>query len=225
MPSYTIQQGDTLMALANKNGLKSWEDILNHAQNKTLKEKSADPGILNPGDQLFIPNKVLGQKQKQTDALHPFKIGKPKAWIRMAIKDSDGAPYAGVKYDLAVEGTTTKGTLADDGIIEVAVPIDAQSGTLTLWTDPANPLKWELRIGHMNPMAEISGVQQRLNNLGFDCGDPDGVVDDDTTAAVKAFQARIGLEPTGTIDDTLRTKLKAYYDNTQDERTQDQTPS
>jgi len=80
------------------------------------------------------------------------------------------------------------------------------------------------KIGWMDPIAEVSGIQARLNNLGFDCGDPDGAPDDDTTSAVKAFQARIGIDPTGTIDDTLRQKLAAYYDPAQDETTQDAPP-
>jgi Putative peptidoglycan binding domain len=222
MPSYTIQAGDTLMALAVKNGLKSYEDILNHASNAELKKKSDDPGVVNTGDVVFIPNRELKQHPSAIDAVHPFKITRPKAWLRLAVKDAYGAPYAGKKYDLNVEGTKASGTLPDNGVIELAVPVASTSGTLRVWAeDGAEPVTWELKLGYINPITEISGVQQRLNNLAFRCGEPDGVVDDELTAAVKAFQARIGVDPTGTIDDDFRAKLKSYYDNASDERTQD----
>jgi hypothetical protein len=222
MPTHTIKAGENLILLAAKNGLDSWEKILNDPQNASHKEKSDDPCVINTGDAIFIPDKTLKQQPSAIDNTHPFKIKRPKGWLRLAVKDADGAPFSGKKYDLYVEGVKAAGTLPDDGVIEVAISITATNGTLKVWPDESEqPVTWDLMIGHKNPLTEISGVQQRLNNLGFECGEPDGVVDDDTTAAVKAFQARIGVETTGTIDDDLRTKLKAYYDNASDEREQD----
>ena len=37
----------------------------------------------------------------------------------------------------------------------------------------------------------------------------------------RAFQARVGLAPTGAVDDALRQKLLAYYHPGQDEREHD----
>jgi N-acetylmuramoyl-L-alanine amidase len=76
----------------------------------------------------------------------------------------------------------------------------------------------------MDPADEVSGVQARLNNLGFDCGEPDGVLDDDTKSAVRAFQVLFGLEPSGEIDDAFREKLLACYDPAQDEASQQVEP-
>jgi hypothetical protein len=72
---------------------------------------------------------------------------------------------------------------------------------------------WSLRIGHMNPIDHDSGVIARLQNLGFDCGD--------LASSIRAFQEKVGLEATGTIDDALREKLKTYYDPAQDEASQE----
>jgi peptidoglycan hydrolase-like protein with peptidoglycan-binding domain len=67
-------------------------------------------------------------------------------------------------------------------------------------------------------------VQARLNNLGFDCGEPDGVLDDETKSAIRAFQVLTGLEATGEIDGALREKLLSFYDPTQDETAQQVEP-
>ena len=216
MPFHTVVQGDTLLALASKNGLDSWEDIVNASENASIKDTLTDPGILKPGVSIFIPNKTMKQEPSAIDAKHPFNIKRPKAWLRMAIKDADGTALANYKYELTAAGKTTSGTIAADGIIEQAVPIDTTAGSLKVWTTDTTFEEWELKIGWMDPISEDSGVQARLANLGFG---------DDLAAAVMAFQARIGLTPTGTIDDTLRDKLKTYYDPTQDETTQNVEPA
>jgi len=53
----------------------------------------------------------------------------------------------------------------------------------------------------------IRNIQAILNNNGFDAGTPDGVMGARTTAAIKAFQASIGMEATGEIDDKLVKEL------------------
>ncbi|MDP3525091.1 MAG: SEL1-like repeat protein, partial [Hoeflea sp.] len=53
----------------------------------------------------------------------------------------------------------------------------------------------------------IRNIQAILNNNGFDAGVPDGVMGARTTAAIKAFQASIGMDATGEIDDRLVKEL------------------
>lgn len=50
------------------------------------------------------------------------------------------------------------------------------------------------------PPVEIYKIQQKLNDLGFDCGEPDGKMNDCTKIAVKNFQRLKGLEPNGIVD-------------------------
>lgn len=224
MPFHDVKQGETLLGLAVANGLESWKDILDRPENAELKKKRSDPGILKAGDRVFIPNRQMGHEPAAVDAKHTFKIGPPKAWLRLAVKDAAGDALADRKYELAVAGKTLSGKLPANGVIEQAVPVDATEGRLTVWMDETATQAWDLRIGHMDPADEVSGVQARLNNLGFDCGDPDGVLDDDTKSAVRAFQLLTGLEATGEIDDALREKLLSFYDPGQDEKTQQVDP-
>lgn len=224
MPFHDVKQGETLLGLAVKNGLESWQDILDHPENSELKKKRADPGILKAGDRVFIPNRELRQQASAVDAKHSFKITRPKAWLRLAVKDAAGEALSGKKYELAVAGTTVSGKLPADGVVEQAVPVDATEGTLTVWMDETATQVWDLKIGFMDPAGEVSGVQARLNNLGFDCGEPDGVLDDDVKSAVRAFQLLTGLDATGEIDDALREKLLSFYDPAQDEKPQQVEP-
>jgi hypothetical protein len=213
MPFHDVKQGETLIALAVKNGLESWEDILNASENADLKTKRADPGILLAGDRVFIPNRVMRQEPSAIDAKHPFKITRPTAWIRLAVKDANGVALAGKKYELSVDSIITSGSVPADGVIERAVSVTAEYGTLTVWLDDANTEVWSLRIGHMDPLDATSGIEARLANLGFDCGD--------LASSVRAFQQKVGLEVTGTVDDAMRDKLKTYYDPAQDEASQE----
>ena len=225
MPQYTVKPGDTLLGLAAANGLKSHQEILDAPENSSLTVE--DPGVLLAGMSLFIPSRELRQEPSAVDAKHTFKVARPKAWIRVAVKDAAGVALEGKKYQLTIDGKQTNGTVPAGGIIEQAVAVDAKDGRLTVWlSDRESDTEiWNLRLGYMDPLDAVSGVQARLNNLGFDCGDPDGVLDDDTKAAIKAFQARVGIEQTGAIDDALKQKLASYYDPVQDEATQDATES
>jgi hypothetical protein len=46
---------------------------------------------------------------------------------------------------------------------------------------------------------EILKIQQKLNELGFDCGEPDGIMGSKTEQAIKDFQTSKGLEPDGVV--------------------------
>lgn len=228
--NHSVKQGDTVLALAKKHGFPSADAILADGGNASLKESRKDPGILQPGDTVVIPTRAMLQEACAIDSTHKFKVTRPKAWVRVAVKDADGVALKGKKFQLTIEALQVNGTVPDDGIIEQKVPVDAKSGRLTVFlSDKPNDVEiWNLQLGWMDPLDSISGVQSRLTNLGFDCNDdgtPTGVLDEGTIAAIKAFQARIGTEETGAIDDTLKQKLTAYYDLAQDESTQDSKPS
>lgn len=205
MTDHVVKQGETLMGLAAANGLTGWKDILDHADNAELKKKRPDPGVLKEGDKVYIPNREMKHEPAAVDAKHPFTISRKKAWVRLALKDADGTALSGT-FALSVGNVAASGTIAPGGIIEQAVAIDATSGSLSVTTTDGRQESWELLVGYMDPLDEDSGVLARLVNLGF------ASEDDELAVAVMAFQARVGVETSGVVDDALRTKLKSYYD-------------
>lgn len=217
MTDHVIKQGETLMALAAANGLTGWKDILDHASNAELKKKRPDPGVLKEGDKVFIPNREMKHDAAAVDAKHPYTVSRKKAWVRLALKDADGTALAGT-FALTVGDVSAAGTIAPGGIVEQAVAIDADSGSLSVTTSDGRSESWDLLLGYMDPLDEESGVLARLVNLGF------ASEDDEVAVAVKAFQERVGVEATGVIDDALRTKLKSYYDPAEAEKELDVVP-
>lgn len=81
------------------------------------------------------------------------------------------------------------------------------------------PVVWELKIGALNPVGEnapnskcLSGVQQRLNNLGLNAGPVDGINGPNTKAAVEAFQSLFGLGVDGIAGKKTQPKLRDIHD-------------
>lgn len=73
--------------------------------------------------------------------------------------------------------------------------------------NPPVEISFNLRIGRLDPILDLApapddkfvpGVQQRLNNLGYNAGPVTGVMNDATRAALRRFQARCNV--TGEVD-------------------------
>ena len=50
---------------------------------------------------------------------------------------------------------------------------------------------------------QIRQLQQALNDHGFEAGEVDGVFNERTSTALKRFQSKAGLPPTGQVDEQL----------------------
>lgn len=83
--------------------------------------------------------------------------------------------------------------------------------------DPLSYTAFPVHFGHMDPLSTIEGVQDRLNNLGYPCGDEQGTVGEKTKEALKLFQADYEVKVTGEIDDATKKALGQVYDGQQDQ--------
>ena len=66
MPTYTVVQGDCLASIAASHRFADWRTIYDHPKNAQFKKKRSNPNIIQPGDELFIPEK---EAKQQTYAL------------------------------------------------------------------------------------------------------------------------------------------------------------
>lgn len=54
---------------------------------------------------------------------------------------------------------------------------------------------------------DMKRIQERLNELGYDCGEADGIKGPQTEQAIKNFQSDNGLEPDGIVGPATRSAL------------------
>lgn len=205
MAIHTVDRGDSIPSLAHDNG-HFWETLWNHPQNADLKRRRRTPNILNPGDEVFIPELRLKTVSKPTDTTHKFERKGVPAKIRMQLKML-GEPRKNEPYSLILDDKTIEGTTDGDGFVEAFIRPNCTGGKLIL-TNTGEEIP--IALGHLNPIDTVSGVRQRLSNLGFYCGDGDEV-DDATKTALAQFQGAHGLPKTGAIDEPTRGKLHSLH--------------
>jgi N-acetylmuramoyl-L-alanine amidase len=216
---YTVQQGDCLNSLARTSGFSDYTTLYRHPKNAALREKRPNPNIICPGDILFIPDRTVQEIPCATNQSHQFTLTKKKVYLRLCLQDDLHNPYLNTNYRLRVEAADYAGATDSTGLLEQEIPADAVDGEITIFPfpdDPSDPgYTFTLKLGHLDPIDEDSGVDARLINLGFGPTDSDNPEwsDDDRGDALKAFQDRFGLEITGMADDATRQKLRALHDD------------
>jgi hypothetical protein len=206
MPVVTVSPGDSIPSIAKENGF-FWETIWNHPKNAALKAKRKDPNVLFQGDEVFVPELDIREESRGTDARHKFKLKGQKVKFKLKLLMM-GEPRAGESYSLVVDGVPHSGTTGGDGLLEHEIPANAKSGKLIL---RGGKEEYPVRIGHLDPIDEIAGVQQRLNNLGFNAGAEDGEMNDTLKAALTAFQNKNKLDPSGELDGPTKSKLEEAH--------------
>ena len=137
-------------------------------------------------------------------------ISEPAQTISLRLLDHDFAPRAGVEYYVGDFPSDCLGETDADGLIEATVPASLTS--LTLIYDEG---EHELQVSPLPPITEISGVQQRLKNLGYDAGPNDGTLNPQTEHAILEFRRKRGLgDPTAgasVLDSSTRNSLQAAH--------------
>lgn len=203
MPKQRVGQGESTSSLAKKNGF-FWKTIWNHPENAELKAKREDPNVLFEDDEIFIPEMKLKEVSKGTEGKHVFKRKGEPCKLKIQLMKF-GKPRPNEDYIIDFEGKLINGKTDADGNIEHFIPGETATGKLILKDGRE---VYPLSIGNLNPVEEISGIQQRLNNLGYPCGSEDGDAGARTKEAMKTFQADYKLQVSGEIDAATKAKLK-----------------
>jgi hypothetical protein len=208
MPSYTVQQGDHLSKIAKSNGFRDYRTIWDDPQNAALKAARANPDVLLPGDVLYIPAPTQKAETRPTENTHVFKLTAPKLMLRLVLRDFDNQPLPGTKCELEVEGQKYALTTNSKGQIEQSITATAETAGLTV---PSLDMKWQVKIGHLDPHDADTGWRQRLINLGYY---PKPLADRDDAQLrtwLEEFQCDQKLPVTGQLDAATKAKLKEEH--------------
>jgi N-acetylmuramoyl-L-alanine amidase len=177
MPTnYLVKQGDHLTKIARAYGFADYKTIWNAPENQKLKNQRKNPNVLYAGDNLFIPDKETKEESRATDKKHSFELQRDKLMLRIVLLDLDRKPMAGQNCTLIVETDSQDFTTKSDGLVEEEISEKAATGKLRdkgkSGTSPPTERDIPLKIGHLNPVDTVSGQIARLNNLGYNAGDP-----------------------------------------------------
>lgn len=204
--NYAVKEGDCLVNISYANGL-FWETVWSDSANAELKNKRQDPFTLMPGDVLHIPAIRPRIEQGATDMIHRFQLKTTPAKLKLQLLNEQDEPRKGLSYRIAIDGKELPGApfqTDDEGRIEHWIPPGAKEGKLIVTPESE---EYDLQLGCLDPMSEISGLQARLANLGFYQGPVDGKMSEAVSDALYDFQLAAGLVPTGELDDDVKNLL------------------
>jgi hypothetical protein len=208
MKDHKVRQGDCISSIAYENGF-FWQTLWDHPNNAELKEKRKTPNILLAGDVVHIPDKRIKRERASVTKNNVYQIKGVPARIRLAFY-LGGEPRKNEPYKLEVDGQLLlQGVTDENGIIEAAILPTAKTGKVTMGEGPEEII-YDLRLGHLDPVTENSGIEARLRNLGY--LNSENPSTDELRQAIKAFQATNGLELTGQVDDDARKLLTGRHE-------------
>ncbi|MBK8184485.1 MAG: peptidoglycan-binding protein [Candidatus Competibacteraceae bacterium] len=209
MPQLHVAKvNDCISSIALEHGFFP-DTLWNHPDNADLRRVRSNPNVLRIGDLVVIPDKRHKEEKKPTDQRHRFKRKGFPTTIHLRLL-KNGVPRANQPFQLVVDGKIDSGMTDRDGRLWIYLPADAKKASLYLG-DGESREEFALNVRHLQPVSDLRGVQQRLNNLGYFCGPENGAVSPLFVQALKRFQHDRGLEVTGENDASTQQQLLARH--------------
>ena len=205
MAVHVVRQGECIESIAHRCGL-FWQTVWNHAKNAELKQLRKDHTLLAPGDEVFLPDIEVKEHELETNKRHTFYRKGVPTKLRVRFHDHKGEPRV-EKFELIVDGEVRIGDL-DDGWVDEFIMPDVRSATIRF---PDADEEYDIDVGHLDPIDTVTGVQKRLQNLGFYFGKIDGKESGALEEAIVRLQLSKGLDPFGKLDDTTRDALEKTH--------------
>ena len=207
---YTVSEGDCLSSIAYEHGFADWKVIYNDDRNQAFRRCCPDPNIIQPGLQLYIPELTRKEETRATGQQHVFEKKIAPVFLRVVLLDQDHQPLANAAYKLDADGLSVEGQTGGDGLLEQRIPQSTGKARLSVsLTAAGGPTgyTWDLRLGALDPKSTMTGIQARLNNLGYNTGPVDGIQGPRTTEAIRDFQEKYGLDVDGVAGPITQGKL------------------
>jgi hypothetical protein len=192
VPPYVIRQGDHLAFLAHKFGFNA-DAVWNHPSNADLKNLRQAPNILWPTDILHIPDDLVTEPET-----HSLVMGQTNTFVSSAVPtvtvtiqftDPSLASQAFTVPELSDLSPNPTGA---DGTATFDVPVTQRSFTIVF---TASGVAFAFNVGYLDPVKTLSGVFQRLQNLGYIDRGTGGTQNIDIDKVREALRAFKGSQP------------------------------
>lgn len=165
---HVVEHGDTVSSIARRFGFSSFKTIWNHPENAALRAKRKNPNILNPGDELVIPERDLREEVRATDKLHRFEADRERLVLRVkAIDLNEDTIHGPFLYRDEFQSTLMA---EKQDIQEVDIDPRVRNAEMRVSEAGKPPLEIALDVGGLNTVDDPEGQQDRLNNLGYFAG-------------------------------------------------------
>jgi hypothetical protein len=167
---YVIRQNDYLLKMAHKFDFDA-DTVWNDPRNAALRQLRANPNILWPTDILYIPDQL--DKQPMTHVLTPgttnvFVSDPPTATVSVRFVGDDESTYASKAYTVQELDHLTGLATDEEGVATFPVPVTLGAATVVFAESSES---YTLSLGALDPINTLSGLFQRLRNLGYVGGD------------------------------------------------------
>lgn len=163
MQPYVIKQGDYLAKLAYKFGFDA-DAVWGDDKNADLRQARSDHNILAPTDILYIPDPDDPVPiTLQTGTTNSFVSSVPTKIVTIRFMDDNLASQSCTIAELDyLIGLTTD----SEGILEFEAPVTLKVATVT-FPEVEGGATCACGIGQLDPINTLSGIWQRLQNLGY----------------------------------------------------------
>lgn len=211
--SRIVKAGDSIDSIAQETG-HFWQTIWSHPDNAALKQARHSRTVLLPGDRVAIPPLRAKAEHGATDLVHRFTRKGVPAEIRFQVLDAEGKPQAGRNYVLRIGKRRYEGRTDSDGKLHHFVAPDGTDALLSVQMDPNDRTivkTWQLNVSRLQPVNTVQGMQSRLNNLGYSCGQADGKMGLRTQAALIRFLEDESLPPANGYDGAAQDALRLRH--------------
>jgi hypothetical protein len=206
-----VNQGECTAELSYRYGFFP-DTVWNWPKNADLKTLRKDMHILFPGDQLAVPPKRITTIPVATGQHYVVRRKGVPEQLHIRFLDYDKNPRTDLHYRLSIttnDGAVLKdidGKIDADGFVHATIPPNATVAEILLTEGTGKELH-TFNLGYVDPIDTVAGWQKRLNNLGFQCGEEDGILGVQTKAAIVDFQHSQALKETGGMDEATKQAL------------------
>lgn len=211
MSIHVVKSGECLSTIAAQYGFADHGSIYNHPANAALRTKRPNPHVLHPGDEVVIPERTAKVVVCATGASHRFMLRRPTKKLKLKFMDEEGQPLAYTPYVLSYDREWIEDLTNADGELDRDVPLSLGAATVDI-----DARRYQISIGGLNPLGDtdddgLSGLQQRLRNLGIAPKSDSSEMNEQSHHAIAMFQLNHDLPVTGHLDEGTRIQLERAH--------------